>query len=431
MLNINILNREPDQVKRQLADRLDDPGLIDELLALDDKRRKAITKQGELRRRRNENARSVRKAQPQERQRLIEEGRRLGRLVSEADTCVNQLEQDINRVASLIPNIPHPSVPEGRDADANVEVSTWGRIPSFEFKPRPHWEIGEPIGLDIARGVRMAGSRFYALRDQIAHLELALLYFMIELHVRGGYELVIPPFLVNEDAMHGCAQLPKFEGGLFKTPINLQDSDGRQLYLVPTAESALASMHRDEILHVDQLPISYVGCTPCFRRETSSGGRDVRGIKRVHQFLKVELFKFVHPDNSYDELESLTSTAETVLRLLDLPYRKVILSSGDMGFGAAKTYDLEVWLPSEGRYVEVSSCSNVEAFQARRVNTKFRDSAGKTEYVHMLNGSGLAVGRTMIAILENYQHADGSVSIPHELRRYMGGRETLQPQPAK
>ena len=430
MLNIQTIRSHTEQVKVRLTERLDDTALIDELLELDDRRREAIAKQDDLRRRRNENAQATRAAGTDERQQLIEEGRRIGRLVAEQGALVKQIENAVNSIAGVIPNLPHESVPTGRDEQTNETVSTWGTKPTFDFTPRPHWEVGEALGLDIPRGVGMSGSRFYLLSGQAALLEVALARLMIDLHVRAGYKLVIPPFLVDYEAMHGCAQLPKFEDGLYSTPADLQDENGRRLYLIPTAESALASLHRDEILDADLLPLNYVGYSPCFRRETSAGGRDVRGIKRVHQFTKVELFKFTHPDTSYNELESLTQAAEQVLRLLGLPYRKVVLSTGDMGFGASKTYDLEVWTASNGVYSEISSCSNVQDFQARRLQTRYRESGGRPDYVHMLNGSGLAVGRTMIAILENYQRADGSVRIPEALQPYLFGFEVLEPETA-
>lgn len=427
MLSITKIRANPEHAKARLVGRLDDPGLIDSLLDLDERRRQAVTEQGDLRRRKNENARATQAAGADERQQLIEEGRRLNGLVAEKDSLVKQLEAELYAVASALPNVPHPSVPVGPDATANVTVSEWGAKPSFDFAPRPHWQVGELLGLDIPRGARMAGSRFYALTGDLALLELALAQFMFHHHVVAGYRPVIPPYLVDSEAMHGCAQLPKFEDGLYSTPSDLRDDSDRRLYLIPTAESAMASMHRGEILDVDNLPLDYVAFSPCFRRETSAGGSDSRGIKRVHQFHKVELFKFTRSDTSYHELESLTESAESILQLLELPYRKVVLSTGDMGFGASKTYDLEVWIPSEQTYSEISSCSNVQDFQARRLNIRYRGQDGRTSFVHMLNGSGLAVGRTMIAILENHQRADGSVYIPEPLRPYLHGRDELLP----
>ena len=430
MLSIKEIREDPGIVKARLIGRLDDPGLINSLLDLDKRRRQAVAEQGDLRRRKNDNAHATRTAEPDERQQLIEEGRRLNGLVAEKDALVKQIEDELYLVAGKLPNLPHPSVPVGPDATANITVSEWGRQPCFDFAPRPHWEVGELLGLDIPRGTRMSGSRFYTLLGEVALLELALAQLMIDQHVLAGYKPVIPPFLVDSEAMYGCAQLPKFEDGLYSTPADLRDDSNRRLYLIPTAESAMASMHRGEILDEDSLPLDYVAFSPCFRRETSAGGRDSRGIKRVHQFHKVELFKFTKSDTSYDELESLTEAAEHILQLLELPYRKVVLSTGDMGFGASKTYDLEVWIPSEQTYSEISSCSNVQDFQARRLNIRYRGQDGRTSFIHMLNGSGLAVGRTMIAILENHQRANGSVYIPEPLRPYLQGRDELRPDAA-
>ena len=427
MLDISLIRGHTAEVKIRLADRLDDPTLIDRLPELDDRRRDAVARQSKLRRQRNENARATRAADESERQKFIEEGRRLGRLVTEQDALVKQIEDDLNATAIAIPNLPHESVPLGRDEAANKVVSEWGIKPEFGFDPLPHWEIGLKFGLDIARGVRMSGSRFYVLEGSAALLELGLIQFMISQQVLAGYNPLIPPFMVDEEAMYGCGQLPRFKDGLYSTPADLRGDGDERLYMIPTAESAVASMHRGEILDAAQLPLRYAAYSPCFRRETSAGGRDARGIKRVHQFHKVELFQFTHPDTSYDDLESLTAAAERILRLLELPYRKVILSSGDMGFAASKTYDLEVWIPSDGTYSEISSCSNVLDFQARRLQIRYRDVGGRTDWVHMLNGSGLAVGRTMIAILENHQRADGSVYIPEALRPYLFGLETLGP----
>jgi seryl-tRNA synthetase len=336
-----------------------------------------------------------------------------------------QLEQIETRRASLlmtIPNVPHASVPVGASADDNAEVRRHGEPRRFDFDPKPHWEIGVTLGiLDFERATKMSGSRFSVLIGAGARLARALINFMLELHTgEHGYTEVEPPFLVNADALRGTGNLPKFEQDLFKI------GGDWDLFLIPTAEVPLTNLHRGEILDGRQLPLRYTAYTPCFRSEAGSYGADVRGLIRQHQFDKVELVKFTAPDQSYEELESLTANAEEVLKRLGLPYRTVLLSTGDMGFASAKTYDIEVWLPSQNTYREISSCSNTEAFQARRANIKFRaHGTGRAEFVHTLNGSGLAVGRTLIAILENYQQKDGSVDIPQALVPYMGGLEKI------
>jgi seryl-tRNA synthetase len=336
-----------------------------------------------------------------------------------------QLEQIEVRRSSLlmtIPNLPHPSVPVGASADDNQEVRRHGEPRRFDFDPKPHWDLGPALGiLDFERATKMSGSRFSVLMGPGARLARALINFMLELHTgEHGYTEVEPPFLVNAEALRGTGNLPKFEQDLFKI------GGDWDLFLIPTAEVPLTNLHRGEILDGRQLPLRYTAYTPCFRSEAGSYGADVRGLIRQHQFDKVELVKFTTPDRSYDELESLTANAEEVLKRLDLPYRTMLLSTGDMGFASAKTYDIEVWLPSQNTYREISSCSNTEAFQARRANIKFRNQGtGKAEFVHTLNGSGLAVGRTLIAILENYQQKDGSVDIPTALRPYMGGLDKI------
>jgi seryl-tRNA synthetase len=342
---------------------------------------------------------------------------------------IRQVENEVDGVehqrAALLmnlPNLPHASVPVGASADGNAEVRRHREPHSFDFEPRPHWEIGTALGiLDFERATKMSGSRFSVLLGAGARLARALINFMLDLHTREhGYLEVEPPFLVNADALRGTGNLPKFEQDLFKI------AGEWDLYLIPTAEVPLTNLHRGEILDGRVLPLRYTAYTPCFRSEAGSYGADVRGLIRQHQFDKVELVKFSHPDHSYEELESLTANAEEILKRLELPYRTMLLCTGDMGFASAKTYDIEVWLPSQKTYREISSCSNTEAFQARRANIKFRTAGtGKAEFVHTLNGSGLAVGRTLIAILENYQQADGSVKIPEALRPYMGGLDVI------
>jgi seryl-tRNA synthetase len=324
-------------------------------------------------------------------------------------------------ILATIPNLPHESVPLGRDESANVEVSRWGTKPEFDFTPKPHWELGEQLGiLDLARAGKITGARFALYWDLGAKLERALMNFMLDLHTREhGYTEVLPPYLVNSESMYGTGQLPKFEQDLFKVP-----QGERDLWLIPTAEVPVTNIFRDETLDASRLPISLTAFTPCWRSEAGSYGKDVRGIIRQHQFQKVELVKFTRPEESYAEHEKLTRHAETVLERLGLHYRRVLLCTGDMGFSSAKTYDLEVWLPGQGLFREISSCSNFESFQARRANIRYRPEGRKgSEFVHTLNGSGLAVGRTWVAIVENYQQKDGSVLIPEALRPYIGGEK--------
>jgi len=347
--------------------------------------------------------------------------RSLGDQISDLETQLRTTEDQLENQALRIPNIPHPSVPQGSDAKDNVEIRRWGELPTFSFQPRPHDELGEALGiLDFERAAKIAGSRFSVSTGAGARLERALANCMLDLHTRDhGYTEVLPPFMVNRASMTGTGQIPNLEDDLF----HLKDDD---YLLIPTAEVPLTNLHREEILKEAELPIRYTSHTPCFRREAGSYGQDTRGLIRVHQFNKVELVTFSTPDKSSDELERLTSAAETVLQRLQLPYRVMALCTGDLGFAAAKTYDLEIWLPSQETYREVSSCSNFEAFQARRANIRYRPQKGKPGYVHTLNGSALAIGRTLVAILENYQQADGSVEIPNILRPYMGGQEIIE-----
>ena len=346
--------------------------------------------------------------------------KRLGDRIKEAEGGLRGIEETLDDLALRIPNLVHQSVPVGNDPWDNIEVRRWGTIPSFPNPPKPHWEIGEALGiLDFDRAAKIAGARFAVLTGAGAKLERALINYMLDLHTsQYGYREVLPPLMVNRQTMIGTGQLPKFENDLFR----LRDED---YFLIPTAEVPVTNLHREEILSEDSLPLRYAAYTPCFRREAGSYGKDTRGLIRLHQFNKVELVAFTTPDRSYEELERLTGHAESILQSLELPYRVVTLCTGDMGFSAAKTYDIEVWLPSQQQYREISSCSNFESFQARRANIKYRLIGGKkdakTDFVHTLNGSGLAVGRTLVAILENFQQPDGSVLIPEALRSYMGG----------
>jgi seryl-tRNA synthetase len=351
---------------------------------------------------------------------ILQEMKQVSLEVEQLEAELKQTEEKLGPFLLTLPNLPHPSVPVGKDEQDNQEVRRWGKPQAFSFKPKSHAEIGEQLGiLDFERGTKITGARFTLYLKEGARLERALINFMLDLHTgEHQYQEALPPFIVNRESMTGTGQLPKFEEDLFR----LKDED---YFLIPTAEVPLTNIHRGEILAESALPISYAAYTPCFRREAGSYGKDTRGLIRQHQFNKVELVKFSKPEISYDLLERLLADAEEVLKKLDLPYRVVSLCTGDLGFASAKTYDIEVWLPSQEKYREISSCSNFEAFQARRAEIRYRTEGGKIQYVHTLNGSGLAVGRTVVAILENYQQADGSVVIPEVLRPYMGGLEKI------
>ena len=416
MIDIELIRKKPDYVKERLATRDKSlPNLVDEVLELDRKRRAIITEVEALRAERNKKSKEIRmlKREGKDTGSLEAKVRELKEKIESLEKEREEIEESLRKVLLQIPNLPHESVPVGEDETENVEVRRWGEPKDFPFEPKPHWEIGEKLGiLDFKRGAALAGSRFTVVKGWGATLERALINFMLDLHREKGYTEVIPPHLVKGDILLGTGQLPKFEEDLYKC-------ERDQLYLIPTAEVPLTNLFRDEILSEEDLPIYLTAYTPCYRREAGSHGKDVRGIIRQHQFNKVELVKIVHPDNSYDELEGLVRDAEEVLKLLGLPYRVVKLCTGDLGFSASKTYDIEVWFPSQGRYREVSSCSNCEDFQARRMRTRFKDSSGRKRFVHTLNGSGLAVGRTLAAILENYQREDGSVEVPEVLRDYL------------
>jgi seryl-tRNA synthetase len=398
--------------------------VLEEFLRLDEMRRKTLVRVEEMKHRRNvvseEIARLKKNGQPAEE--LIAEMRGLSQQIRELDREIGELEAQLTAVLLNIPNLPDASVPDGEDAVHNVEVRRWGRPREFPFPARPHWEIGELLGiLDFARAGKVAGARFTFYRGAGARLERAAINFMLDLHITHGYLEVFPPFLVNRDSMVGTGQLPKFAEDMFKV-------EGTDYYLIPTAEVPVTNLYREEILEADRLPIYHVAYSACFRAEAGAAGRETRGLIRQHQFNKVELVKFCRPEESDAELEKLVEDAERVLQLLGLPYRVVVLCAGDLGFAARKTYDLEVWLPSYGEYKEISSCSNFGDYQARRANIRYRPAPKeRPRYVHTLNGSGLAVGRTVAAILENYQEPDGSVIVPEVLRPYMGGLERITP----
>lgn len=417
LLDLKFIRSNREIVKKALADRHNDFDL-DQVLAWDEQRRTLIGESEQLKNRRNTLSQEVGrlKAAKQDTADLKDEVRGIGKRIKELDQELVDLEERLNNALLMIPNIPHETVPVGKDEEDNIVLRMEGEPPKFSFEPRPHWEIGESLDiLDFARGVKIAGARFTVLKGWGAKLERALVNFMLDLHTREhGYTEVFPPFLVNRTTMTGTGQLPKFEEDLF-----LCERD--DLFLVPTAEVPVTNLYSSEILAAEQLPLYHTAYTACFRAEAGAAGRDTRGLIRQHQFNKVELVKFTEPRNSYMELEKLTNDAEDVLRRLGLAYRVVSLSTGDLGFSAAKTYDIEVWLPAAGRYREISSCSNFEDFQARRANIRYRPEQGvRPRFVHTLNGSGLAVGRTLAAILENYQQEDGSVVVPHVLRPYIG-----------
>jgi len=397
---------------------------VDEVISLDEKRRSILLRTEELRAERNQGSRAVAEAKRsgQDGARLMERMRKVGREIKELKEELASVEQTIREYLLQVPNWPHGSVPVGPDESANEEIRSWGKPRRFSFAPKPHWELGENLGiLDFERGARLAESRFTVLWDRGARMARALIGFMLDLHtLENGFTEVQPPFLVSTDTMQGTGQLPKFADDLYCC----KNDD---LWLIPTAEVPLTNLHRGEILDESSLPLYYTAYTPCFRREAGSHGKDVRGMLRQHQFDKVELVKLCRPEDSYDELESLTAAAEMVLQKLEIPYRVVCLSTGDMGFAASKTYDIEVWLPSQQTYREISSCSNCEDFQARRMNTRYRPAdGGKVRFVHTLNGSGIAVGRCLIAIMENYQQEDGSIVVPNALRPYMGGLDVIR-----
>jgi len=421
MLDPRLIKECPEELKKMLGSRAEHIDW-DSLLKLDKERRALLTKVEELRAQRRKVSDNIAtlKRQKQPAEALMVDMKGAGDRIKVLEDNLRETEEQFSAIALGIPNLPHVSVSLGKDVSDNVEIRRWGDPPSMAFSPRPHWELGERLGiLDFERAARMTGARFAVYSGAGAHLERALINFMLDLHTKEhSYREVLPPFLVNRASMTGTGQLPKFEEDLFR----LKDED---YFLIPTAEVPLTNLHREETLSQQSLPLRYTAYTPCFRREAGSYGKDTRGLIRQHQFNKVELVTFSTPEESYDELERLTSHAEEVLKRLRLHYRVVSLCTADLGFSAAKTYDIEVWLPSQGVFREISSCSNFEAFQARRAEIRYKRTDGKSEFVHTLNGSGLAAGRTFVAILENYQQADGSVVIPEALRPYMGGRETI------
>ena len=424
MLDIKAIRQDAESVAKALARRGLTAGL-EHFLALDARRRNLLVEVEGLKNKRNQVSAEVARLKKggQDAAELIASMREAGERIKELDAAIHDVEDELQQEMLKIPNTPHTSVPDGLSDADNKPVRHWGELPRLEFEPQPHWEIAEHLGIiDFERGGKVAGARFVFYRGAGARLERALINFMLDLHtIKHGYTEFFPPFLVNSASMLGTGQLPKFAADMFHV-------EGTDYYLIPTAEVPVTNLYRGEILDGEQLPLYHVAYSACFRAEAGAAGRDTRGLIRQHQFNKVELVKFARPEDSYEELEKLTRDAEEVLQLLGLPYRVVALCAGDMGFSAAKTYDLEVWLPSAATYREISSCSNFEDFQARRADIRYRPGPKeKPRFVHTLNGSGVAVGRTVAAVLENYQQEDGTVLIPKALKPYMGGLEAIRP----
>ncbi|SDQ04623.1 serine--tRNA ligase [Virgibacillus salinus] len=424
MLDMKFLRNNFQEVKEKLAHRGEDLSELDKFGELDERRRKLIAETETMKAKRNEASKqiSVLKKEKKDAEPAIKEMREVGEQISTLDKELKDIEEKLNYMMLSIPNIPHESVPIGEDEEDNIEARKWGEKPTFDFEAKPHWDVATDLDiLDFERAAKVTGSRFVFYKGLGARLERALLNFMMDLHAdEHGYEEMLPPYMVNRTSMTGTGQLPKFEEDAFK----IADWD---YFLVPTAEVPVTNYYRDDILMNDDLPKKYVAFSACFRSEAGSAGRDTRGLIRQHQFNKVELVHFAKPEDSYETLETLTGNAEKVLQLLNLPYRVMSMCTGDLGFTAAKKYDIEVWIPSQDTYREISSCSNFEDFQARRAGIRFRrEEKGKPEFVHTLNGSGLALGRTVAAILENCQQEDGSVAVPEVLRPYMGGKEVIK-----
>ncbi|KOF55662.1 seryl-tRNA synthetase [Clostridium sp. DMHC 10] len=420
MLDLKKIRSNPEEVKKSLLNRGEDfdVSVIDRVVKLDEQRRKKLVEVENLKSKRNKDSGEIPKLKKagQNTDALMAEMKKLSDDIKNIDAEVSKIDEEIEYIMLRIPNIPHPSVPEGKSDEDNVEIRKWGEPRKFDFEFKAHWDVGTDLNiLDFERAGKVAGSRFTFYKGLGARLERSVINFFLDTHVeKHGYTEVLPPYMVNRSSMTGTGQLPKFEEDAFKVENN-------GFFLIPTAEVPVTNLHRDEMLKGEDLPVKYAAYSACFRSEAGSAGRDTRGLVRQHQFNKVELVKFAKPEESYDELEKLTHDAEEVLQMLGLPYRVVRICKGDLGFTAALKYDIEVWMPSYNRYVEISSCSNFEDFQARRANIKFkRDPKAKPEFVHTLNGSGVAIGRTVAAILENYQNEDGSVTVPEVLRQYMG-----------
>ena len=423
MIDINLIREQPEVVRQALAVRQMEVEPVDRILELDEKRRAMIQEVEALKAERNAVSKEIGRMQDAgERQAKIEAMRAVGDRISEIDERLREVERQLNDILAMIPNIPDGRVPVGKDESENVVVRTFGQLPEFDFEPRPHWELGPALGiLNFEQGVKITGSRFYVLSGAGARLQRALIAWMLDLHIRQGYTEKYTPFMVKGETLFAAGQLPKFDDNLYR-------DHEEDLWMVPTAEVPLTGLHMGEILEEADLPLHYTAYTPCFRREKMSAGRDVRGIKRGHQFDKVEMYKFCRPEDSDAELERMVADAEQTCRELGFTYRVLQLCTGDLGFTARLTYDIEVWAPGAGEWLEVSSVSNVSDFQARRANVKYRpENGGRARFVHTLNGSGLGMPRTLIAVLENYQLGDGSVLVPDVLRPWMGGIEVIRP----
>lgn len=438
MLDILLLRKDLDSVIARLETRKKPQAFlnVEAFKALESERKTLQTRTEELQSQRNQLSKQIGMLMGKGEKDAAEAAKaQVAQFKTELEQSAARLEQiqaELEAMLQAVPNLPHESVPVGAGEEDNVVVRTWGTPKTFDFEVKDHVDVGTPLGLDFDMGVKLSGSRFTVMKGGIARLHRALAQFMLDVQTQEhGYTECYVPYAVNTDSLKGTGQLPKFEGDLFAAKKGGQEGepvpDNQALYLIPTAEVPLTNFLRDVVVQESELPIKLTAHTPCFRSEAGSYGRDTRGMIRQHQFDKVEMVRIVRPETSYDDLEEMTHNAEGILQKLGLPYRVVALSTGDMGFGATKTYDLEVWIPAQNTYREISSCSNCEAFQARRMGARFKDENGKTQYVHTLNGSGLAVGRTLVAVLENYQNADGSVTVPEALRPYMGGVEVLRP----
>lgn len=421
MLDIKMIRQNTDEIKERLATRGVKAEKIDALLEKDKRRRELLVETEGLKQKRNEVSAEIANAKrnKQDATDAIKEMREVGAKIKSLDEELEEVEATVKDMASRLPNLPNPTIPVGPDESANVELRKVGTPREFDFEPKAHWDIGEDLGiLDFDRGAKVSGARFVYYKGLGARLERAVYNFMLDEHAKEGYTEMLPPYIVNAQTMYGTGQFPKFKGDVYQV-------NGEDMTLIPTAEVPLTNYYRDEVIPMEKLPVYFTALTPCFRSEAGSAGRDTRGLIRMHQFNKVEMVKFSKPENSYDELEKMTQNAGNIMEKLGLPYHVITLSTGDMGFSAAMTHDLEVWMPAQNKYREISSCSNCEDFQARRAHIQYRDENGKLNFVHTLNGSGLAVGRTVAAILENYQNEDGSVTVPEALRPYLDGLEKI------
>lgn len=421
MLDIKMIRQNTDEIKERLATRGVKAEKIDALLEKDKRRRELLVETEGLKQKRNEVSAEIANAKrnKQDATDAIKEMREVGAKIKSLDEELEEVEATVKDMASRLPNLPNPTIPVGPDESDNVELRKVGTPREFDFEPKAHWDIGEDLGiLDFDRGAKVSGARFVYYKGLGARLERAVYNFMLDEHAKEGYTEMLPPYIVNAQTMYGTGQFPKFKEDVYQV-------NGEDMTLIPTAEVPLTNYYRDEVIPMEKLPVYFTALTPCFRSEAGSAGRDTRGLIRMHQFNKVEMVKFSKPENSYDELEKMTQNAGNIMEKLGLPYHVITLSTGDMGFSAAMTHDLEVWMPAQNKYREISSCSNCEDFQARRAHIQYRDENGKLNFVHTLNGSGLAVGRTVAAILENYQNEDGSVTVPEALRPYLGGLEKI------